>query len=179
MTVKNRDKLFYYIYPWLKYFPFEVGVKLRSLLYPPFFRHWGTNVRIKDGVTIKFPSAIAFGDDLTVNQYCYLDGYGGIEIGKQVMMGAGTKVISASHITDRTDTPMLFQGLRKEPVKVGDDVWLGFDVKLLGNSVVGDKTIVAANAVVTKAFPQSGIVLGGTPAAIIKHREPQTSPDQG
>ena len=39
---------------------------------------------------------------------------------------------------------------------------------ILPGVILGDNTVVAAGAVVTKSFPQGYIVIGGNPAKIIK-----------
>lgn len=52
---------------------------------------------------------------------------------------------------------------------IGNDVWLGQGVTLIGGIRVGDGAIVAMNAVVTKDVPPYSIV-GGVPAKIIKQR---------
>lgn len=54
-------------------------------------------------------------------------------------------------------------------VIIGNDVWLGQGVTLIGGIRVGDGAIVAMNAVVTKDVPPYTIV-GGVPAKIIKKR---------
>lgn len=50
---------------------------------------------------------------------------------------------------------------------IGDNVHLGPGVKIIGPIVIGDNTVVAANAVVTKSFPEGNCTLGGVPAKVI------------
>jgi serine acetyltransferase len=38
--------------------------------------------------------------------------------------------------------------------------------------VLGDRTIVGANAVVTHSFPKGSQVIGGVPARVINHESP-------
>ena len=52
---------------------------------------------------------------------------------------------------------------------IGHDVWIGSDVVLMPGIKIGNGSIVAANAVVTKNVPAYAIV-GGNPAKIIKYR---------
>jgi len=56
-----------------------------------------------------------------------------------------------------------------EPVTIGKDVWIGVGARILKGVNVGDHSIIAANAVVTKDVPPYAIV-GGVPAKIIKYR---------
>lgn len=55
------------------------------------------------------------------------------------------------------------------PVIIGNDVWIGDSVKILSGVTIGDGSIIAAGAVVTKDVPPYSIV-GGVPARIIKYR---------
>lgn len=48
--------------------------------------------------------------------------------------------------------------------QLGDDCYIGPGAKLIGGIVLGDNTIVGANAVVTKSFPNGNVVLVGCPA---------------
>ena len=52
---------------------------------------------------------------------------------------------------------------------IGNDVWIGSSVKIIGGLSIGDGVIIAAGAVVTKDVPPYAIV-GGVPAKIIKFR---------
>ncbi len=56
-----------------------------------------------------------------------------------------------------------------EPVKIGNDVWLGAGADIMRGVTIGDGAIVAAGAVVTKDVPPYAIV-GGVPARLIRYR---------
>lgn len=53
--------------------------------------------------------------------------------------------------------------------KIGNDVWVGENVVIIGGISIGDGAIIAAGAVVSKDVPPYSIV-GGVPAKIIKYR---------
>lgn len=57
----------------------------------------------------------------------------------------------------------------KQPVSIGNDVWIGCNSTILRGVSVGNGAIVAANAVVTKDVPPYSIV-AGVPARVIKYR---------
>ena len=58
---------------------------------------------------------------------------------------------------------------KKYPVIIGNDVWIGHGVTLIGGITIGDGAIVLANATVTKDVSPYSIV-GGIPAKLIRKR---------
>ena len=53
------------------------------------------------------------------------------------------------------------------PVKIGANVWIGSYARVCKGVTIGDNSIVAANAIVTKDVPENCIV-AGNPARIVK-----------
>lgn len=56
-----------------------------------------------------------------------------------------------------------------DPISIGEDSWLGANSVILPGVSLGKGTVVGANAVVTKSFPDYAI-LGGVPARVIGSR---------
>lgn len=52
-------------------------------------------------------------------------------------------------------------------VKIGDHVWIGSNATILSGVSIGEWSVVAAGAVVTKDVPPMTVV-GGVPARVIK-----------
>ena len=165
-----RDRLFFVLQGLLKYLAFGFAVRLRALAYGPFLGARGRNLRIMDGATLKYPGTIRLGDGVTIGNGCFLAGGGGIDIGHHAMIGAGSKIASTEHRHDDLDRPMAEQGLRMAPVVIGEDVWLGFNVVVLSGVTIGQGSIIAAGAVVTKDIP-AWSVAGGVPAKVLKSRK--------
>lgn len=59
--------------------------------------------------------------------------------------------------------------VRKIPVIIGNDCWIGFGVSIVEGVTIGDGAVVLANATVTKDVPPYAIV-GGVPAKVIGYR---------
>lgn len=53
------------------------------------------------------------------------------------------------------------------PVIIGENVWIGSNATILPGVTVGDNSVVAAGAVVTKDVPQNTVV-AGVPAKVVK-----------
>lgn len=94
---------------------------------------------------------------------CYIQGLGKIYIGDYTIIAPNVGIISANHVV--TDYRQHKEGV----VKIGSYCWIGMNAVVMPNVTLGDYTIVAAGAVVTKSFEDGYCVIAGNPARIIKH----------
>ena len=86
-----------------------------------------------------------------------------------IYLGQGTYIApNVGIITTNHDLLDLRYHSEISDVIIGDKCWLGMNSVILPGVVLGESTIVAAGAVVTKSFPQGKVVLAGIPAKIIK-----------
>lgn len=120
-------------------------------LEPPFYCDYGYNISIGDQVFINFNCVI-----LDINA---------VNIGNRSMLGPGVHIYAATHPTDaKTRGRMLEFG---KPVDIGEDVWVGGGAIICPGVRIGDRSIIAAGAVVTRDVP-ADVIVGGNPARIIK-----------
>ena len=110
------------------------------------------------------------GDGSNIGAFSYIGCSGFIELGRNVMMGPRVNLMAENHNFDRADIPMKEQGVTRSFIKIEDDVWLGAGSTVLAGVTVGQGSIVAAGAVVTKDVPAFSIV-GGVPARVLKSRK--------
>ncbi|MBL7924333.1 MAG: acyltransferase [Bacteroidia bacterium] len=61
----------------------------------------------------------------------------------------------------------------KGKVSIGKYSWIGANAVVLPGVVLGDHTVVAAGAVVTRSFPDGYCVIGGNPAQLLKEIPPK------
>ena len=61
---------------------------------------------------------------------------------------------------------------RATPVTIGDNVWLGDHATVLKGVTIGENSVVAARAVVTKDVP-ANVVVAGNPAKVVKELDPE------
>jgi acetyltransferase-like isoleucine patch superfamily enzyme len=167
----TKLKAFFFIQNILLYFPFTLGIYLRRLLYPPFFKKFGKNVTIYNSVLIKYPNEIELEDNVTINHFCYIVGKGGLKIGANSMIGAGSKIVTTNHIAKSVDIPMRDQGISFEPIELGEDVWLGFNVVITSGSRIGKGCIIGANSVVSGKEYKANSVIAGVPSKLIGNRQ--------
>jgi maltose O-acetyltransferase len=91
---------------------------------------------------------------------------------KKVLIGSNCQIgdFVSIYDTDFHDTNPRLRNLslgETQEVIIGSNVWLGSRVMVLKGVTIGDDTVVAAGAVVTRALP-AGVVAGGVPAKIIR-----------
>ncbi|MEE9211386.1 MAG: hypothetical protein V3U29_01905, partial [Phycisphaeraceae bacterium] len=65
--------------------------------------------------------------------------------------------------------------LQRPPINIGNGVWVCADAFIGPGVTIGDNSVVAARAVVTKDVPP-GVVVGGNPAQVITHRPMGSTP---
>lgn len=113
------------------------------------------------------PCNIAFHpDDLNNFQSpgIYFQNFKGvIYLGAGCYIAPNVGIITANHKLNNPD-----EHEEGKDVRIGKKCWLGMNSVILPGVVLGDHTVVAAGAVVTKSFPQGHVLIGGAPARILK-----------
>ena len=114
---------------------------------------------------------IRIGKRTAIGDFCNLYGYaGGVDIGDDVMVASGCRIVASAHGTDNLALPMVAQLSTYRGIKIANDVWLGTNAVVLDGVDIGQGAIVGAGAVVTKNVPPFAIVVG-VPARVLKYRE--------
>ena len=86
------------------------------------------------------------------------------------MMGPNCYIFQANHKYERTDIPIIMQGLTSpRQTVIGNDVWIGRNVSILPGKKIGSGSIIGVGSIVTKDVDEYTVV-GGNPAKIIKRR---------
>ena len=93
----------------------------------------------------------------------YIQALNGIVIGKNVRIGPGVKIISANHDIFDFD-----KHVKESPIKIGNNCWISANAVILPGVELGDHTIVASGAVISKSFKEGNCIVGGVPAKAIK-----------
>jgi maltose O-acetyltransferase len=144
------------------------GKWLRGQLCRRLFRQCGRDINVEHGADFVTGNTISIGDrsGIGVDSWIRAD----LTIGRDVMMGTRVIIYGRDHNFDRTDIPMMDQGMGEFlPIVIEDDVWIGAAAIILKGVRIGRCSIIAAGAVVTRDVPPYAIV-GGNPAKVIQYR---------
>jgi acetyltransferase-like isoleucine patch superfamily enzyme len=127
----------------------------------------GGRVAIAAGCWINvFPSAtLTIGDRTYLNFNTTVIASERIEIGAECAIAWNVSIIDTDfHFLSPDDEKPL---AAKDPVKIGDRVWIGTGSTVLKGVRIGDGAVVAAHAVVSRDVPPKCLV-AGSPARVIK-----------
>lgn len=92
---------------------------------------------------------------------------GPVTIGSHVNLAQGITITALNHNFKDNIQRIDDQGVSTSPVIIGDDIWIGANAVVLPGVSIGNHSVVAAGAVVTKNVPPHSLV-AGVPAKIIK-----------
>ncbi len=139
---------------------------LRARYYAALFKECARPLpKIGKNVTISHPQYIKCGGGCIFNQEIFLDGKGGIELGNNVWIASGSKILTGSL---QLGEPYVFEHKHKRlPVKIGNNVAIFTNAIITQGVTIEDYVIVAAGSVVTKDL-KSGWIYGGIPAKPIR-----------
>lgn len=88
-----------------------------------------------------------------------------VEFGDNVLIGPNCAFYTPEHPLDFETRN---QGLEyAKPIKVGNNVWFGGSVTVLGGVIIGDNSVIGAGSVVVHDIPANSIAVGN-PCKVIK-----------
>ena len=113
---------------------------------------------------------IELGENVNISTNCYLGTASQLIIGDYCLIGAGCYIGGLHHQFDRTDIPIIKQGIKpSKGVTIGRDVWIGAQVIIRDGVNVGDGCVIGAGSVVTKDLPAYTVSVG-SPAKVVRNR---------
>jgi maltose O-acetyltransferase len=139
---------------------------LRALLCRGLFDATGEGVNVEHGAEFGTGKGIVLHDRACLGVRAQVLGNGGLEVGRDVMMGPDVTIITQDH---KPTSDGRYFGYERGKVTLEDDSWIGARAVILKGVTVGRSAIVAAGAVVVRDVPPFAVV-GGVPARVIKHR---------
>lgn len=127
---------------------------------------FNNNCRIAANVYLHGP--IEVGENVSINQHCHMEGP--IRIGADTRIGPSTSIFAFNHNFDDSETPIRLQKVKKEGVRIGENVWIGANVSIVDGVTIGAHSVVGIASVVTKNIPDNE-VWAGNPCKKIGERK--------
>ncbi len=128
-----------------------------------------TGTQIHESVAVFTPLYINYGKNTKVGKNVFINfdcvflDLGGITIEDNVLIAPKVSLLSEGHPVNPNDRQSLVPG----HIHIKKNAWIGAGATILPGVTVGENSVVAAGAVVSKDVPANTIV-GGVPAKIIK-----------
>ena len=118
----------------------------------------GKNVWIEPDFRCEFGKNIVIEDNVYINFGCVILDCAEVVIGANTLLGPNIGIYPVNHAIDAEER--IKGGCSGKPVRIGKNVWLGGDVKILAGVTIGDNTIIGAGSVVPKDIPENVIAVG-------------------
>lgn len=121
-----------------------------------------TDVRILTPFICDFGNRVTFGKNVFINHSAIFSASGGIDIEDDVMLAPGVKIATINH--DFNDRHRIYTYGK---VVIKRNAWIGMGATICPGVTIGENSVVAAGAVVTKDVADNTVV-AGVPARPIK-----------
>jgi acetyltransferase-like isoleucine patch superfamily enzyme len=95
---------------------------------------------------------------------------GGIEIGRDTIIGDFVSFHAENHIIDDMNVPIRLQGVYHKGIKIGENCWIGAKVTILDGVTIENGCVIAAGALVTAGLYTANGIYGGVPAKLLRKR---------
>jgi acetyltransferase-like isoleucine patch superfamily enzyme len=123
----------------------------------------GTKIRCHEGEVVIGPKTV-------LGQECTISAYKRVRLGEQCVVADRAMFIDFDHGMVEVERPIRLQGIYKESVLVGSNVWIGYGASVLRGVSVGDNAVLGTYAVVTRDVPANAVA-AGVPARVLRMRE--------
>ncbi|MEU1981260.1 sugar O-acetyltransferase [Nocardia sp. NPDC019395] len=129
----------------------------------------GEDIDIRPPLRVDYGNRISIGSGSFANFGLVALDVAEIVIGEDVQIGPNVQLLTPTHPLD--PGPRRAKWEAAEPITIGDNVWLGGGVIVLGGVSIGENTVVGAGAVVTRDLPPN-VVAVGNPARVVRELDP-------
>lgn len=142
--------------------------RLKSLLWRRAGVAVACDARLVSSVRIWTSGPVTIGSDSFVgHDVLIVGGQAAIRIGARCDIAPRTLLVTGSHL-DGGEARAAGPGV-SNPIVLGDGVWIGANVTILGGVEIGEGAMIAAGSLVNKSIPMQ-VIAGGVPCRVIRER---------
>lgn len=140
------------------------------------------HIRLQHGVYVGhdtileayYQNELVVGSGTWIGPQCHFHAAGGIQIGENVGIGPGVRILTSVHQEAGRGTPILHAPLRFDAVTIEDDADIGAGSIILPGVRIGRGAQLGAGAVVTESIPDYAVA-AGVPARVLRIRPDSTT----
>lgn len=139
------------------------------------FKNTNTALTYRCKFVTGYDGIIKIGNNTMLNGVCIVS-YKNVEIGDECQIASSTIISDTDfHPVDPNlrskqvkGENFPFSSVGKKEIKIGNNVWIGWNCTILKGVEIGDNSIVAAGSVVLAGSYPNGSLIAGNPAKVIK-----------
>ena len=121
----------------------------------------GARSQLSESLYIFDGRRVCCGSGTRLGSFCRIWDFHEIRIGRDLLASHGLTLIAGTHDVDFS------RSSRPGEIVVGDNVWIGINVTIVGPAVIGDNVVIGANSFVTGELAPNAIY-AGSPARFIR-----------
>ncbi|MCW3041696.1 MAG: acetyltransferase [Solirubrobacterales bacterium] len=130
--------------------------------------HVGEGAQVRDRCELKSTGVLRLGARCVLSRNATLHCHESIRIGPRCAIAERTTIIDSDHGFDGSDVFVLEQPVRSTPITIGENVFIGTNAVVLRGSVVGDRAVIAAGAVLNGGEYPAAHIVAGVPARTLR-----------
>jgi len=181
--IKNRLYGFIYfrqLYRFVKFKLFHPGIKTEGFVFLPrkYDIGKGKNAKFTIGAWVWIGSGCAFraheghlsiGRKTTFGGNNTINCYQRVDIKEECLFADNIYIVDFDHWYLDPNMSIRSQGIRKEDIVMGPNVWVAEKATILRGTTIGEGAVIGAMSLVIRDVPPYAVV-GGVPARMIKYR---------
>lgn len=110
------------------------------------------NILVMEAGELQIGSQVFFNNSVSIN--CL----GSVKIGNNSLFGENVKIYDHNHVFDSLQKNIAAQGMNIGKVCIGNNCWIGSNVTILKDVVIGDNSIIGAHCLVYKSISANSIL---------------------
>ena len=137
----------------------------RRELMQALFGQVGKDVWIEPDFRCEFGKNIVIEDNVYINFGCVILDCAPVFIGANSLLGPNIGIYPVNHALDAEER--IHGGCQGKPIRIGRNVWLGGDVKIVAGVTIGDNAVIGTGSIVTHDVP-TNVVAAGNPCRVLR-----------